>query len=31
MKYNEKYDVYIDDDLVIYSYKFHGDKLSQKK
>ena len=27
----EKYDVYIDDDLVIYSYKFHGDKLSQKK
>ena len=31
MRYNEKYDVYIDDDLVFYSYKYNGDKLSQNK
>ena len=31
MKYSEKYDVYIDDDLVIYSYKYHSDKLTQNK
>lgn len=31
MRYNEKYDVYVDDDLVIYSYKYNGDKLTQNK
>lgn len=31
MKYNEKYDLYIDDDLVIYYWDKRKDKLMQRK